>query len=459
MKRRSLIISLVAIVVISVGGVIATLVTDTKPQLGLDLQGGASVTLQPVGQGRSGSAHRRHRHPPQPHRQPRRRRAGDHPPGQHRDREPARRQGPGPGHPARGPDRQGALPARCCPRPRPPAVAAAAASTTTTPSPGSASSTPDASATTRRPVAPPWPRRRATGSSTDRRGDARRRPRRRRWRPRSRRARSRLATRTPPDATVVLPGRGGQTIYELGPAFALGEDAIVDRRGRRAERPVGGRPQAQGRRQGPRGVEHLASKCYSQEADCPTRRHGHRARRHGASPRRCPRPRSSPTPTSRSRAAATFKKSEAKDLALVLKYGALPVELKPQAVQTVSATLGKDSLHAGLIAGFVGVAARAALHVLYYRALGHLVVVGLFLVSAACCGRSISLPRRRRRAGPHPGRRHRHHRVGRRHRRLLRRVLRATEGRGPLGQVAAGVGAQRASPARGARSSPPTSCR
>ena len=43
MKRRSLIISLVAIVVISVGGVIATLVTDTKPQLGLDLQGGASV--------------------------------------------------------------------------------------------------------------------------------------------------------------------------------------------------------------------------------------------------------------------------------------------------------------------------------------------------------------------------------------------------------------------------------
>ena len=38
MKRRSLIISLVAIVVISVGGVIATLVTDTKPQLGLDLE-------------------------------------------------------------------------------------------------------------------------------------------------------------------------------------------------------------------------------------------------------------------------------------------------------------------------------------------------------------------------------------------------------------------------------------
>ena len=34
----------------AVGGVVATFVDDTKPQLGLDLQGGASVTLQPVGE-------------------------------------------------------------------------------------------------------------------------------------------------------------------------------------------------------------------------------------------------------------------------------------------------------------------------------------------------------------------------------------------------------------------------
>ena len=48
--RPRAVISLVAIVAVAIGGVIATLVTDTKPQLGLDLQGGASVTLQPVGQ-------------------------------------------------------------------------------------------------------------------------------------------------------------------------------------------------------------------------------------------------------------------------------------------------------------------------------------------------------------------------------------------------------------------------
>ena len=38
----------------------------------------------------------------------------------------------------------------------------------------------------------------------------------------------------------------------------------------------------------------------------------------------------------------------------MLRYGALPVELEPQSVQTVSATLGEDSLRAGIIAGLVG---------------------------------------------------------------------------------------------------------
>ena len=57
------------------------------------------------------------------------------------------------------------------------------------------------------------------------------------------------------------------------------------------------------------------------------------------------------------------REREAKDLALVLRYGALPVELEPQTVQTVSATLGKDSLHAGLVAGLVGHRPRRPLHV------------------------------------------------------------------------------------------------
>jgi len=77
-----------------------------------------------------------------------------------------------------------------------------------------------------------------------------------------------------------------------------------------------------------------------------------------------------------------FTQSEAKDLALVLRYGALPVQLDRQTVQTVSATLGRDSLRAGLLAGLVGLLLVGVYMVLYYRALGLVVWVGLALTGA-----------------------------------------------------------------------------
>lgn len=77
-----------------------------------------------------------------------------------------------------------------------------------------------------------------------------------------------------------------------------------------------------------------------------------------------------------------FAESEAKDLALILRFGALPVQLEPQTVQTVSATLGRDSLRAGLIAGLGGVALVALYIIVYYRALGVVVVFGLALWAA-----------------------------------------------------------------------------
>jgi preprotein translocase subunit SecD len=77
-----------------------------------------------------------------------------------------------------------------------------------------------------------------------------------------------------------------------------------------------------------------------------------------------------------------FSQSEAKDLALVLRYGALPVQLDRQTVQTVSATLGRDSLHAGLAAGLVGLGLVALYMLLYYRALGLVVWIGLLLTGA-----------------------------------------------------------------------------
>ncbi len=78
----------------------------------------------------------------------------------------------------------------------------------------------------------------------------------------------------------------------------------------------------------------------------------------------------------------SFDENQAKDLALVLDYGSLPVQLEPQTVQTVSASLGKDSLNAGIVAGAVGLGLVALYMVLYYRALGLVVWLGL-LVSGA----------------------------------------------------------------------------
>ena len=72
-----------------------------------------------------------------------------------------------------------------------------------------------------------------------------------------------------------------------------------------------------------------------------------------------------------------FSESEAKDLGLVLRFGSLPVELEPQSTQTVSPTLGRDSLEAGIIAGLLGLGLVMIYMILYYRALGIVVVLGL----------------------------------------------------------------------------------
>jgi preprotein translocase subunit SecD len=73
----------------------------------------------------------------------------------------------------------------------------------------------------------------------------------------------------------------------------------------------------------------------------------------------------------------TFTQKDANNLALQLRYGSLPVQFQPQSIQTVSATLGKDSLRAGLLAGGIGLALVLLYMIAYYRALGLVVVLGL----------------------------------------------------------------------------------
>ncbi len=69
--------------------------------------------------------------------------------------------------------------------------------------------------------------------------------------------------------------------------------------------------------------------------------------------------------------------AEAEDLATILRYGALPTVFERERVESVSASLGSDSLRAGLIAGIGGLILVAGALLMYYRALGIVAVLGL----------------------------------------------------------------------------------
>jgi preprotein translocase subunit SecD len=78
----------------------------------------------------------------------------------------------------------------------------------------------------------------------------------------------------------------------------------------------------------------------------------------------------------------SFSEDEAKTLATDFTYGALPVKLDRLTVQTVSPTLGKSSLQAGLISGLAGLLLVLLYVIFYYRLLGIVVVAGLLVTGA-----------------------------------------------------------------------------
>ena len=124
-----------------------------------------------------------------------------------------------------------------------------------------------------------------------------------------------------------------------------------------------------------------------------------------------------------------FSQGEAKALALVLKYGALPVQFdqKQQTVESVSPELGKDQLKAGIVAGLIGLGLVALYMIFFYRLLGLVVWVGLGLTGMIFFA-LVTLSRSHAEPDAHARGCHRHHRVGRCHRRLVRRLLRAIKG-------------------------------
>ncbi|MFJ8965541.1 protein translocase subunit SecD [Lentzea sp. NPDC102401] len=74
-----------------------------------------------------------------------------------------------------------------------------------------------------------------------------------------------------------------------------------------------------------------------------------------------------------------FTLKEAQNLANTLKYGALPLSFDSSEAQTISPTLGLQSLKAGLIAGGIGLALVFVYCLFYYRLLGILTILSLVL--------------------------------------------------------------------------------
>lgn len=74
-----------------------------------------------------------------------------------------------------------------------------------------------------------------------------------------------------------------------------------------------------------------------------------------------------------------FTYTEARDLAIQLDAGRLPMPITNIEQRTVEASLGKDSIHKSIIAGIIGVIVVSLFMILYYRLLGVFSTLGLGL--------------------------------------------------------------------------------
>lgn len=171
----------------------------------------------------------------------------------------------------------------------------------------------------------------------------------------------------------ILPAAKGNMIYLVGPVAANGE---VFEKEATADIAQGGWAVSVNLRGGADGEDlwnALAKKCFDGGAECPTKQvaiilDGQVI--------------SAPvvqTPDFNGSVQITgdFTEKEARDLAKILQFGAVPVRFDTPTVQTVSATLGKDSLNAAIISGLLGVLLVLAFLVFYYRLIALVVVAGL----------------------------------------------------------------------------------
>jgi len=183
---------------------------------------------------------------------------------------------------------------------------------------------------------------------------------------------------TDPNANAVLLGQNGEA-YLVGPAGATGK---VFTNNAQAVINNGNWTVTVELRKGVDGADlwnALTTKCFNRDATCPTARIAIALDGKVIS---APTVQEAVFTGGNVQISGDFSQSEARDLAKILEFGAVPVKFKVATVQTVSPTLGKDSLRAAIISGLIGVLLVMAFFFVYYRMLTIVVVGGLMVSSA-----------------------------------------------------------------------------
>ena len=181
-----------------------------------------------------------------------------------------------------------------------------------------------------------------------------------------------------PTANAVLEGDAG-AVFLVGPAGASGQ---VFNNDASADITTGNWVVTVGLRDGALGEDvwnALTTKCFNREPSCPT---GQIAIVLDGKVISAPVVQEAVFTGGNVQITGDFTEAEARDLAKILEFGAVPVRFDVATVQTVSPTLGEDSLRAALISGLIGVLLVIMFFFFYYRLLT-IVVLGGLVVSGA----------------------------------------------------------------------------
>jgi len=185
------------------------------------------------------------------------------------------------------------------------------------------------------------------------------------------------------DRDVVLPGQEGEFVYLVGPTGATGK---VFNNNAKAEISNGAWVVVASLRDGAEGADQwnaLATACFNATEVCPSKQLAIVLDGKVISAPTVQEPVFS---GGNVQITGSFTEKEAKQLAKYLQFGAVPVRFSAPTVQTVSASLGKDSLKAAIVSGLIGILLVLLFLLFYYRVMalvvfGGLTVSGLLLWS------------------------------------------------------------------------------